>query len=94
MINSDEKQQVHDFWNEAACGEVLYLSGTDSVDFEAQSRRRYELEPFILDFAQFEKSKGKKVLEIGTRGPFFPLPGIFGRVGSSAGFFRMLGFSC
>lgn len=27
---------------------------------------RYELEPFILDFAEFEKYRGKKVLEIGV----------------------------
>ena len=66
MINPEEKQQVHDFWNEASCGEALYLSGTDRVGFEAQSRRRYELEPFILDFARSEEFNGKKVLEIGV----------------------------
>ena len=66
MISPQEKQQVHDFWNEAACGETLYLSGTDRAGFEAQLKRRYELEPFILEFAKFEESKGKTVLEIGV----------------------------
>ncbi|MEN8132742.1 MAG: class I SAM-dependent methyltransferase [Pseudomonadota bacterium] len=26
---SEKKQQVHDFWNQASCGEELYLSNTD-----------------------------------------------------------------
>lgn len=66
MSLSDDKQQVHDFWNEASCGEALYLSGADQAGFTAQAQRRYELEPFILDFAQFKEAKGKKVLEIGV----------------------------
>ena len=66
MSHSDDKQQLHDFWNEASCGEALYLSGADLASFTAQAHRRYELEPFILDFAEFEEAKGKKVLEIGV----------------------------
>ena len=27
------KQQVHDFWNEAACGENLYLLTTDRTGY-------------------------------------------------------------
>jgi SAM-dependent methyltransferase len=61
-----DKEQVFNFWNAAACGEALYLSSADRAGFTAQAKRRYELEPFILDFAQFEKTKGKKVLEIGV----------------------------
>lgn len=61
-----EKQSVHDFWNQASCGESLYLESVTRDGFEAQAKRRYELEPFILQFAQFEESKGKKVLEIGV----------------------------
>jgi len=64
--NSNEKQQVYNFWNEASCGENLYLTGADSKGFEIQSQRRYELEPFILDFARFDEFKRKKVLEIGV----------------------------
>jgi len=64
--NSNEKQQVYNFWNEACCGEDLYLTGADSKGFEIQSQRRYELEPFILDFARFDEFKRKKVLEIGV----------------------------
>jgi 2-polyprenyl-3-methyl-5-hydroxy-6-metoxy-1,4-benzoquinol methylase len=60
------KQQVHDFWNEAACGENLYLQTTDREGYLSQSAERYRLEPFILPFANFETWKGKKVLEVGV----------------------------
>jgi SAM-dependent methyltransferase len=63
---STQKQDVHDFWNAASCGENLYLTGSDRVAYDAQARRRYALEPYILDFAQFERSAGQRVLEIGV----------------------------
>jgi 2-polyprenyl-3-methyl-5-hydroxy-6-metoxy-1,4-benzoquinol methylase len=34
--------------------------------FEQHSAMRYRLEPEILSFAQFEKWRGKKVLEVGV----------------------------
>lgn len=61
-----DKQQVHDFWSEAACGENLYLHGISRQDYETQARRRYELEPYIAEFAGFECARGKRVLEIGV----------------------------
>ena len=63
---SNGKQAVHDFWNNASCGETLYLAGRDRVGYEAQALRRYELEAFILDFAKFKESCNRKVLEIGV----------------------------
>jgi len=60
------KQRVHDFWNEASCGEDLYLSGSDREAYETQARKRYELEPYILEFAGFDRAKAKRVLEIGV----------------------------
>jgi SAM-dependent methyltransferase len=66
MNNLDQKQEVRNFWNEASCGEVLYLNGKDVEGFSSQLKQRYELEPYILDFAQFEEFNGKKVLEIGV----------------------------
>lgn len=60
------KQQVHDFWNDAACGENLYLQNTDRAGYEAQAEARYRLEPYIRDFAGFASAQGQKVLEIGV----------------------------
>src|SRR4051812_1190646 len=60
-----EKQRVHDFWNEAACGEELYLDSTDKAGYLAQAQARYQLEPYIADFARFDEMRGRKVLEIG-----------------------------
>lgn len=61
-----DKQLVHDFWNEASCGENLYLPGLDREAYEAQARKRFELEPYILEFADFDSAKDKRVLEIGV----------------------------
>lgn len=66
MINETAKSQVHDFWNEAACGEALYLGGENAEAYRAQAQRRYELEPFIVPFANFAAAQGKQVLEIGV----------------------------
>jgi len=57
------KEDVRDFWNADPCG-TRYLAG--SGDFETHARARYALEPYIFDFAQFQSSRGLKVLEIGV----------------------------
>lgn len=61
-----DKQKVHDFWNNAACGENLYLQSIDRSGYESQAAERYRLEPQILPFAEFDSTSGKKVLEIGV----------------------------
>lgn len=63
MINS--KNGVHDFWDKASCGEDLYLKSTDQGGYKAQMQKRYELEPYIENFAMFEQYIEKDVLEIG-----------------------------
>lgn len=62
----EEKKLVKDFWNEASCGEELYLKGFDKDSYLNQSIIRYSLEPEIIEFAEFPKFKGKKTLEIGV----------------------------
>jgi len=57
------KEEVREFWNAAPCG-TRYLEGQE--DFAAHARARYNLEPFIFDFAQFQSGRGLKVLEIGV----------------------------
>ena len=61
-----DKQQVHDFWNEASCGENLYLRGSDREAYESQAQKRYKLEPYIPEFAGFDLARSKRVLEIGV----------------------------
>lgn len=65
-MNKNIKEEVHDFWNDASCGEELYLDAFDIESFKKQSNKRYELEPYILDFADFKSTTNKKVLEIGV----------------------------
>lgn len=60
------KKDVHDFWNAASCGEALYLDPATADRYQEQARIRYELEPYIPEFAGFAESKGKRVLEIGV----------------------------
>jgi len=60
------KQEVKDFWNVASCGEELYLASEDEAGYRAEAEARYQLEPYILPFADFEAAAGKRVLEIGV----------------------------
>ena len=60
------KKEVRDFWNEASCGERLLLDASDKSGYLAQMRKRYELEPFIENFARFEETRDLAVLEIGV----------------------------
>jgi ubiquinone/menaquinone biosynthesis C-methylase UbiE len=64
MLTSKEK--VKAFWNEASCGEKLYLEGLSLDGFRKQAANRYDLEPYINSFADFDTTRGKKVLEIGV----------------------------
>jgi ubiquinone/menaquinone biosynthesis C-methylase UbiE len=61
-----DKLAVREFWERAACGESLYLGGSERRDYLEQSQRRYELEPYIEPFAEFARAQGKRVLEIGV----------------------------
>ena len=63
---NDAKNDVKNFWDEASCGEALYLRDDTRESYEDQARARYELEPWIISFADFESSRDKKVLEIGV----------------------------
>lgn len=63
---NDAKEAVHDFWNQAACGEDLYLTDTEKASYATQAKTRYTLEPYIRDFGRFEEARGLRVLEIGV----------------------------
>lgn len=62
-----EKEEVAAFWDAASCGEELYLDPNLSKEgYQHQLEIRYQLEPYIEEFAQFNQSSGKDVLEIGV----------------------------
>jgi SAM-dependent methyltransferase len=63
---NDAKQAVHDFWNDASCGEQLLLEAADREGFRKQMALRYRLEPFIEGFADFEGARDLDVLEVGV----------------------------
>jgi SAM-dependent methyltransferase len=60
------KQAVQDFWEEASCGEQLYLRDAGREGYLEQARQRYRLEPYIETFAAFDSTAGRDVLEIGV----------------------------
>lgn len=60
------KTQVRDFWNAQSCGEIYATGHSEEEYYESHSRARYELEPYLRDFARFHDGVGRDVLEIGV----------------------------
>lgn len=65
-MTDDALRAVEAYWEAASCGEELYLRGTDLEGYERQANERYRLEPCIPRFAEFERYRGQRVLEIGV----------------------------
>src|SRR5438309_5737160 len=63
----ETKGRVQDFWEDEPCGSVHAEApeGTQEY-FDQVEQRRNELEPFIPRLAEFESSRGKRLLEIGV----------------------------
>jgi len=61
-----EKESVRQYWDDTPCGtgNIAYPEGSLEY-FEAITENRNELEPFIAEYAQFDKWAGKKILEVG-----------------------------
>jgi len=57
------KDELAAFWNSEPCG-TRYLA--EKSEFAGQARTRYQLEPYISDFAGFASARGLRVLEIGV----------------------------
>jgi len=63
---SDLKEAVTKYWDKTPCGTGgIPLSEWNDKYFDAISKRRDELEPFIAKYAQFDRWAGKQVLEVG-----------------------------
>lgn len=67
-MKQDLKAKVRTHWENETCG--TRYKADDDIEGIIQGTEdvRYELEPEILEFAQFQKYKNKKVLEIGVGG--------------------------
>jgi SAM-dependent methyltransferase len=59
------KSEVRDFWDAESCGEVYATGGSEKESYMEQARSRYELEPYIHDFAKFHEGLSKDILEVG-----------------------------
>jgi ubiquinone/menaquinone biosynthesis C-methylase UbiE len=66
MSHAELIKQVEAFWDRSSCGERLATGPTEREKYEAQGRARFELEPYIPEFAKFAEGAGKDVLEIGV----------------------------
>ena len=53
----DLKEKVKDFWDEKSCGEIYAVGQSDRDYYQSHSKARYELEPYIFDFAKFHEVK-------------------------------------
>lgn len=64
--NKYSLEDVSDFWEKFSCGEI-YASGSSPLEnFKNETLARYQLEPYIKDFADFPSYKDLDVLEIGV----------------------------
>ena len=66
MSEPQLKTQVRDFWDDASCGEVYATGQSDKSYYDSHSKARYDLEPYLHEFAGFQEGQGKDVLEIGV----------------------------
>ncbi|MBA2461681.1 MAG: class I SAM-dependent methyltransferase [Actinobacteria bacterium] len=61
------KERVRLHWQDEPCGTSTAAADPGTPEFYAQvERERYRLEPYIDTFAEFERWRGKRVLEVGV----------------------------
>lgn len=60
------KSEVREYWDRASCGEELYLTAPIADGYAQQAAERYRLEPYIRTFAEFDRWRDRRVLEIGV----------------------------
>jgi ubiquinone/menaquinone biosynthesis C-methylase UbiE len=65
-LSEELKKQIKDFWNTIPCGTGVTKNAQGTNEFyEDVSAYRKKRELFIPKYAEFEKWKGKKILEVG-----------------------------
>jgi ubiquinone/menaquinone biosynthesis C-methylase UbiE len=65
-MNDTKLDEVFEFWNSESCGERYSIGDNETEKFISETVKRYELEPYIKPFAEFENFKDLDVLEIGV----------------------------
>jgi ubiquinone/menaquinone biosynthesis C-methylase UbiE len=66
-VSETLKERVRAYWQAKPCGTSTTDAAPGSAEFYADVEwRRYELEPFIPGFAEFERWRGRRVLEVGV----------------------------
>jgi hypothetical protein len=60
------KQAIKEYWEAEPCGTRDIPTEDRRAFFDRIERERYEWEPYIPEYAQFERARGKKLLEIGV----------------------------
>ena len=66
MTTSDAKDSVRDFWDTESCGEARLDHDDPGLRLAELRAIRYEVEPYIPPFADFDSARGRDVLEIGV----------------------------
>ena len=61
-----KEKDVENFWEEYSCGEQLYLDSAHLEGYRNHENKRYDLEPYIIDFLKFDLDPNATVLEIGV----------------------------
>jgi ubiquinone/menaquinone biosynthesis C-methylase UbiE len=60
------KQAVQEHWQREPCGTRGVSPEDRKAFFDQIEKERYEWEPYLPKFAQFERGRGKKLLEVGV----------------------------
>ena len=66
MPTHDLKAKVREYWGKVSCGEIYAVGATPEECFSRQEETRYQLEPYIRQFARFQEGAGEDVLEVGV----------------------------
>jgi SAM-dependent methyltransferase len=67
QVMEPRKAVIRDYWQAQPCGTTLTNAPAGSREFFAEiEKRRYQVEPFVRDFATFDSWRERSVLEVGT----------------------------
>lgn len=66
MEETNLKEAVRDYWNAEPCGTRGVRDDDRRAYFRQIEAERYQMEPYIRDFARFERGRDQKLLEVGV----------------------------